>query len=251
MRSIARNISARAEGGAQRGPVATSPIALPQSSVGLPTVRCRARLTAAAVTGRSKEICWTCACPASRYSQMRRLISMPGSPSDSSLGLPARAGRRHVTRHPAQGGFHRLPVLESYRSADQDIPTGSKVGQLPAHLFDRHADGVGNLRIEALAVPTQVLQNSAQSKPSRNRRISEQCTPYCAAARELLQSHCPATVIRSIRMEPHCLDPRTTRSLPTETMPRNMSFRLPAIVISCTGWTISPRSTQYPAAPRE
>ena len=35
------------------------------------------------------------------------------------------------------------------------------------------------------------------------------------------------------------------------TMFLNMSLRLPATVISCTGWEISPFSTQNPAAPRE
>ena len=40
-------------------------------------------------------------------------------------------------------------------------------------------------------------------------------------------------------------------SRPTAAMPRNISFRLPAMVISSTGKRISPPSTQKPAAPRE
>ena len=45
----------------------------------------------------------------------------------------------------------------------------------------------------------------------------------------------PATVMRSTRMEPTCLEPRTATSLPMALMPANMSLRLPAMVISCTG----------------
>src|SRR5436189_1099635 len=61
----------------------------------------------------------------------------------------------------------------------------------------------------------------------------------------------PAIVMRSINIEPHCLEPRVTISLPIATTLRNMSLRLPAIVISCTAYAISPFSIQKPAAPRE
>src|SRR3990170_7195191 len=63
--------------------------------------------------------------------------------------------------------------------------------------------------------------------------------------------HRPATVMPSTKIDPHCFEPCTSTSLPTATMLRNISFRLPAIVISCTGYWISPCSTQNPAAPRE
>jgi len=61
----------------------------------------------------------------------------------------------------------------------------------------------------------------------------------------------PATVIDSIRIEPVRMLPRMSTSLPTATRPRNMSFRLPATVISSTGYWMTPFSTQKPAAPRE
>ena len=54
----------------------------------------------------------------------------------------------------------------------------------------------------------------------------------------------PAMVIRSISMEPHSREPRASTSRPTAVMERNMSRRLPAMVISSTGWRISPPSTQ-------
>jgi hypothetical protein len=53
--------------------------------------------------------------------------------------------------------------------------------------------------------------------------------------RKTLIAHSPAMVIRSIRIEPVCLVPRTCTSLPTATMPASMSLRLPAMVISSTG----------------
>jgi hypothetical protein len=61
----------------------------------------------------------------------------------------------------------------------------------------------------------------------------------------------PAIVMRSINTEPVRVLLRVSTSLPTSTMPMNMSRRLPATVISSTGYWISPCSTQKPAAPRE
>ena len=71
-------------------------------------------------------------------------------------------------------------------------------------------------------------------------------------AHESLVHGCyPATAISSISTEPQVLVPRVSSSLPTATMPRYMSARLPAMVISSTGYWISPFSTQKPLAPRE
>ena len=61
----------------------------------------------------------------------------------------------------------------------------------------------------------------------------------------------PAIVICSIRSDPVRMAPRVSTSAPTSRIPRNMSARLPAMVISSTGYAISPPSTQKPAAPRE
>ena len=61
----------------------------------------------------------------------------------------------------------------------------------------------------------------------------------------------PARVMDSIRIEPVRMLPLGSTSLPTATSPRNMSLRLPAMVISSTGYWITPFSTQKPAAPRE
>jgi hypothetical protein len=63
--------------------------------------------------------------------------------------------------------------------------------------------------------------------------------------------HSPAIVIRSINQEPVWVLPGKSQSLPTATSPANIVLRLPAMVISSTGYWISPSSTQKPAAPRE
>ncbi len=54
----------------------------------------------------------------------------------------------------------------------------------------------------------------------------------------------PAMVMLPIRMEPVFFVPRHSTSLPMATMSVNMSFRLPAMVISSTGYWITPFSTQ-------
>ena len=64
-------------------------------------------------------------------------------------------------------------------------------------------------------------------------------------------AHSPAIVISSMSTEPQRTLPRNSVSLPTCRRPENMSRKLPAMVISSTGWTISPLATQNPAAPRE
>jgi hypothetical protein len=61
----------------------------------------------------------------------------------------------------------------------------------------------------------------------------------------------PAMVIDSISIDPVRMLPRRSTSLPTAAMPASMFFILPAIVISSTGYWISPFSTQKPPAPRE
>ena len=63
--------------------------------------------------------------------------------------------------------------------------------------------------------------------------------------------HSPAIVISSRSTEPQRTLPRSSVSLPTCRSLENMSRRFPAIVISSTGWAISPWATQNPAAPRE
>ena len=54
----------------------------------------------------------------------------------------------------------------------------------------------------------------------------------------------PAIVMPSTRIEPHERPLRTSTSEPIAAMLPNMSFRLPAMVISSTGKRISPPSTQ-------
>ena len=61
----------------------------------------------------------------------------------------------------------------------------------------------------------------------------------------------PAMVICSISIEPHWIAPRRSRSSPSATMPWYISRRLPATVISWTGRSMTPFSTQKPEAPRE
>ena len=54
----------------------------------------------------------------------------------------------------------------------------------------------------------------------------------------------PAIVIVLIRMEPVFFVPRTRTSSPIATISLKISLRLPAMVISSTGYWITPRSTQ-------
>jgi hypothetical protein len=61
----------------------------------------------------------------------------------------------------------------------------------------------------------------------------------------------PATFMRLMSTEPTDLAPVVYTSAPMASMPMNMSLRLLAMVISCTGKAISPFSTQKPLAPRE
>lgn len=65
-----------------------------------------------------------------------------------------------------------------------------------------------------------------------------------APQHRLKRAQAPATTIFSIRMEPVCLVPRTSTSLPTATICASISFILPAMVISSTGYWITPFSTQ-------
>lgn len=66
-----------------------------------------------------------------------------------------------------------------------------------------------------------------------------------------LRAYSPATFIDSIKIEPVWIWERVSISLPTATICCNICLRLPAMVISETGYLISPFSTQKPAAPRE
>lgn len=61
----------------------------------------------------------------------------------------------------------------------------------------------------------------------------------------------PATVISPIRIDPDFLAPRICVSAPIATICLNISFRFPAIVISSTGYWMTPFSTQNPDAPLE
>ena len=64
-------------------------------------------------------------------------------------------------------------------------------------------------------------------------------------------TYSPAIVAESISQDPVRMLPRHSSSLPTATRPENIALRLPATVISSTGYWICPSSTQKPAAPRE
>ena len=65
------------------------------------------------------------------------------------------------------------------------------------------------------------------------------------------RGHSPAMVISSINSEPMRIPPRRSTSEPIATMSRYIFLRLPAMVISWTGCTIAPSSTQKTVAPRE
>src|SRR5207302_5673599 len=70
--------------------------------------------------------------------------------------------------------------------------------------------------------------------------------PLCEGSRE---DQAPATVKSSIRKVGESAPVRNSRSL-AAVMRANISLRLPATVISLTGWAIWPFSIQNPAAPR-
>src|SRR5581483_6947147 len=61
----------------------------------------------------------------------------------------------------------------------------------------------------------------------------------------------PPTMSPSMRMVGAATAPRKTRSLPISEMFMKTSFRLPATVISSTGYASSPPEIQSPEAPRE
>lgn len=73
----------------------------------------------------------------------------------------------------------------------------------------------------------------------------------CHAAIRTATAHAPAIVIGASSIEPQRTLPRRSMSLPIICSVSNIVFRLPAMVISSTGCTGSPFSTQKPAAPRE
>ncbi len=127
----------------------------------------------------------------------------------------------------------------------------------------------------ALRVAGRLRRNLESTEPPGS--ISSSCTPISTMSRRrsasctrrspgpvpaaiggegsgltpLSRNHSPAMVMVSISQEPVRVLPGKSQSLPTATRPANMRLRLPAMVISSTGYWISPFSTQKPAAPRE
>ena len=97
----------------------------------------------------------------------------------------------------------------------------------------------------------------APPPPPRSRREGGQRNASSARGRPVpgrprpCLAHSPAIVISSTSTEPQRTLPRSSVSRPTWRSPANMSRRLPAMVISSTGWAIFPPATQNPAAPRE
>lgn len=145
-----------------------------------------------------------------------------------------------------------LPTCRYRRLATQRFYSGSSCGgagnglRLVWRLLHwrriktRVPDSTGN---GAISISNPVFRSSRTALP-----------PYCQrrlSAAFACRRQLPAIVMRSTRTEPTCFEPRTSMSLPMAAIPRNISPRLPAMVISSTGWMISPFSTQYPAAPRE
>src|SRR5581483_11279590 len=61
----------------------------------------------------------------------------------------------------------------------------------------------------------------------------------------------PPTVNPSIRIVGQAMAPRNSKSLPISEMLKRSCFRLPATVISSTGYVSSPWEIQRPEAPRE
>src|ERR1700693_2027201 len=68
---------------------------------------------------------------------------------------------------------------------------------------------------------------------------------------ELLKFYSPPTVRPSTRIVGAATDPRNSRSFAISEMLKNNSFRLPATVISSTGYVNSPPEIHIPEAPRE
>ena len=71
------------------------------------------------------------------------------------------------------------------------------------------------------------------------------------AAIERLSDAAYPIVISDILIVGATTDDRHTRSSPIISIAMYMSFKLPAIVISCTGYVSCPSSIQMPLAPRE
>ena len=103
--------------------------------------------------------------------------------------------------------------------------------------------------IEMATANTARPEDAVKHEPHHQQLRSTSLLLRFAAHRILPQS--PAIIIRSISQEPVCTLVRVSMSVPTSSSPMNISLRLPAMVISSTGYWISPPSTQKPAAPRE
>ncbi len=131
---------------------------------------------------------------------------------------------------PGQGGGDAGPILA--RHVDQNDFAHLNSG-LEVMETQRRKPGW----FQSCALSPEILSRRTQTRPSRF-----DC---------FFSVHSPAIVMRSMSQEPVRVLPGKSQSLPTATSPANIFLRLPAMVISSTGYWISPRSTQKPDAPRE
>ena len=139
---------------------------------------------------------------------------------------------------------NKIPCTVFAVAESREIRTNSGVGLTADEVAPRGSGLRQPLGVEReVAMPLHALLDI----PVRLTVTDKADTSHCVVCSAQL----PATFICSMSKEPTCFDPRTSTSLPTAATWRNMSHRLPAMVISSTACTIFPSSTQKPAAPRE
>ena len=80
---------------------------------------------------------------------------------------------RNVAGNPVQPGIGAQSVIEPSQVAGDDIAGALEAGDVLAHGFQRDADFVGDLGVEALTMFLQALQDFDQGSPSREGRIGE------------------------------------------------------------------------------
>ena len=134
-----------------------------------------------------------------------------------------------LQKHGIEVGQHLPPAMRSYveghagsmkRNVAPVVSDSAQMRPRCAWTMEREMDS---------PIPSVLVASPACAAPTsmRNTNSSECCGRST--------SYSPAMVISLIRIEPTRTPPRRSTSLPIAAMLRYMSFRLPAMVISCTG----------------
>ena len=131
---------------------------------------------------------------------------------------------------------HLLPARDLGKISIQeiiDIARNEKAGQVG--LAQSHHSGGGRHQQDDGRRLAQELRGNVAAGSDRG------SVKRCSICRP---GYSPAIIISLTSIEPTRTPPRTSTSLPIAAMFLYMSLRLPAMVISCTGYACTPFSTQ-------